>query len=64
MVERGAVTKSCKGKKTSVEKKMGECCQWKANGQGLEGDSSSFRHEQAAGNRCESMGRPGSNGKD
>ena len=30
--ERGAVTKSCKGKKPFVERKVGECFQWKANG--------------------------------
>ena len=32
VVERGAVTKSCKGKKPFVERKVGECFQWKANG--------------------------------
>ena len=32
-VERGAVTKSQKGKKAFVERKVGECFQWKAHGQ-------------------------------
>ena len=31
-VERGAVTKSQKGKKVNVEMKVGECFQWKAHG--------------------------------
>ena len=32
VVERGAVTKSQKGKKANVERKVGECFQWKSNG--------------------------------
>ena len=33
VVERGSVTKSQKGKKPYVERKVGECFQWKAHGQ-------------------------------
>ena len=33
VVERGAVTKSQKGKKAYVERKVGECFQWKTHGQ-------------------------------
>ena len=50
-VERGAETKSQKGKKASVERKVGECYQWKAHGQCSEGDSCSFPHDPASGNR-------------
>ena len=41
VVERGAVTKSQKGKKAYVERKVGECFQWKAHGQCSKGDSCS-----------------------
>ena len=51
MAERGAVTKSQKG--PSVERKVGECHQWKAIGQCSEGDSCSFLHDPATGNRCD-----------
>ena len=51
MVERGAVTKSQKGRKASVERKVGECYQWKAIGQCSKGDSCSFSHDPASGNR-------------
>ena len=47
IVERGAVTKS-----QNAERKVGECYQWKATGQGSKGDSCSFRHEPASGTRC------------
>ena len=33
MVERGVVTKSQKGRKACAERKVGECCWWKAIGQ-------------------------------
>ena len=33
VVQRGAVTKSRKGKKAYVERKVGECFQWRSNGQ-------------------------------
>ena len=46
VAERGAVTKSRKG----VERKVGECYQWKATGQCSKGDSCSFSHELATGN--------------
>ena len=52
VVERGAVTKSQKGKKRYVERKVGGCFQWKAHGQCSKGDSCSFSHELASGNRC------------
>ena len=41
VVERGAVTKSQKGKKAFVERKVGQCFQWKAHGQCSKGDSCS-----------------------
>ena len=53
MVERGAVTKSQKGKKAYVERQVGECYQWKAKGQCSKGGSCSFRHDPASGNGCE-----------
>ena len=53
MVERGAVTKSQKGRKASVDRKVGECYQWKATGQCSRGDSCSFSHDRASGNRCD-----------
>ena len=53
IVERGAVTKSQKGRKASAERKMRECYQWKANGQCSKGDSCSFSHDPASGNRSD-----------
>ena len=51
VVERGSVTKSQKGKKACVERKVGECFQWKAHGQCSKGDSCDFSHDiQASGN--------------
>ena len=50
-MERGAVTKSHKGRKASVERKVGECYQWKATGQCSKGDTCSFSHDRASGNR-------------
>ena len=41
-------TKSSKGKKAYVERKVGECFQWKAHGQCSKGDSCSFIHELAS----------------
>ena len=46
VVERGAVTKSRKGKKACVERKVGECFLWKAHGQCSEGNSCSFSHDK------------------
>ena len=46
VVERGAVTKSQKGKKAYVERKVGECFQWKAHGQCSKGDSCGFSHDK------------------
>ena len=46
VVERGAVTKGQKGKKAYVERKVGECFQWKAHGQFSKGDSCSFSHDK------------------
>ena len=51
MVERGTVTKSHKGEKASVDRKVGECYQWKTIGQCSKGDSCSFSHDPATGNR-------------
>ena len=40
-----------KGKKAYVERKVGECFQWKAHGQFSKGDSCSFSHDtKASGN--------------
>ena len=50
-VERGTVTKSHKGKKANAERRVGESYQWKANGQCSKGDSCSFSHDPASGNR-------------
>ena len=50
-MERGAVTKSQEGRKASVERKAGKCYQWKAIGQCSEGNSRSFSHDPASGNR-------------
>ena len=50
-MDRGVVTKSQKGRKVSVERKVGECCQWKAIGQCSKGDSCSFSHDQASGSK-------------
>ena len=50
-VERGPVTKRQKGRKVSVERIVGECCQWKAIGQFSKGDSCSFSHDGTSGNR-------------
>ena len=38
-------------RKASVERKVGECYQWKAIGQCSKGDSCSFSHDPASGNR-------------
>ena len=59
-VERGAVTKSQKGKRAYVEKKVGQCFQWKAHGQCSKGDSCIFSHDrQAQGDLCGSQRRKG-----
>ena len=55
IVERGAVTKSQEGKKAYVERKVGDCCQWKAKGQCSKEDSCSFRHDPASGNCFEAL---------
>ena len=52
IVERVATSRSEKGKKANVERKVGECFQWKAIGQCSERDSCSFRHDQTSGDRC------------
>ena len=53
VVERGSVTKSSKGVKAYVERKVEECFQWKSHGQCYKGDSCSFGHEVASGNSAE-----------
>ena len=57
IVERGVVTKIQQGKKAYVERKVGECYRWKANGQCSRGDSCSFRHEPVSGNEREAQRR-------
>ena len=50
-VEKGPVTKSQKGKKAYVEKKVGACHQWTGTGQCSRRDSCSFSHNtMASGN--------------
>ena len=46
VVERGAHTKSSKGKKAYVERKVGEYFQWKAHGDCSKGYSRSFSHDK------------------
>ena len=64
VVERGSVTKSQNGKKANVERKVGECFQWKAHGQCSKGESCRFSHDtNASGNSGGSQrptGRPSS----
>ena len=43
-IETWVLVKSHKGRKASVERKVGECLQWKATGQCSRGDSYSFNH--------------------
>ena len=54
VVEKGSVTKSQKGKKAYVERKVGECFYWKAHGRCSKGDSCSLSHDPRA---------PGNSGK-
>ena len=54
MVERGVTSKTHKEEKSFVERKAGECFQWKANGSCSKGGSCSFRHNTASVNRCKS----------
>ena len=56
VVERGSVTKSQKGNKASVERKVEECFHWKVQGHCSKGDSCSFSHDlsPASGNRSTS----------
>ena len=50
ITERVAVTKG-KGQNSFTTRKTGECFQWKANGSCSKGDSCSFPHSHASGNR-------------
>ena len=50
ITERGAVTKG-KGQNRFTKRKTGECFQWKANGSCSRGESCSFLHTLASGNR-------------
>ena len=59
VAEKGAVTRSQKGKKAYVERKVGQCFQWKTHGQCSKGDSCSFSHEIASGNRGGGQRRKG-----
>ena len=61
VVERGSVTKSQKENKAYVERKVGECFQWKAHGQCSKVDSCSFSHDHslACGNRDSCQRRKG-----
>ena len=53
------ISKSQKGKKAYVERKVGERYPWKANGQFSRGDSCSFSRETAFGNEREAQRRKG-----
>ena len=53
-IETGVSVKCHKGKKVSVERRMGKCYQWKANGQCSRGDSCSFIHGNNRGQRAQS----------
>ena len=57
VIDGGAVIRSQKGKKANVERKVGECYQWKATGQCSKGDSCIFSHDPVSGNRCEAQRR-------
>ena len=60
VVEKGSVTKSEKGKKAYVERKVGECFQWKGHGQCSKRDSWSFSHDtMASGNSVAGQRRNG-----
>ena len=50
ITERAAETEG-KGQNSFTKKKTGECFQWKANGPCSTGDSCSFLHTRASGNR-------------
>ena len=55
-LETGVVTKSQKGRKVGVERKVGECYQWKTTGQRSKGDSCGFRHGEAPGKITDKRG--------
>ena len=59
IVEKGVLNKSQNGQIACVGRKVGECYQWKANGQCSRGDSCSFCHEPAFGNEREAQVRKG-----
>ena len=60
VVERGPVTKSQKGRKACVERRVGDCFQWKAHGQCSKGDLCSFSHDKLAqGDLCSGQRRKG-----
>ena len=50
ITERVAVTKG-KGQNSFTKRETGECFQWKASGSCSKGDSCSFLHSHASGNR-------------
>ena len=52
-MERSSNQESIKGRKASVERKVGECYQWNAIGQCSKGDSCNFSNGRASGNRCD-----------
>ena len=45
-IETAVLVKTRKGKHVSVERKQGECYQWKAKGQCTKGNACSFRHDE------------------
>ena len=50
-IETGVLVKGQTGKNVSVERRMDECDQWKANGQCSRGESGSLRHGRIVDNR-------------
>ena len=60
VVERGAATKSQKGKKAKNVRKVGDCSQWEAHGHCSKGDSCSFSRDLlASGTKCKGQRRQG-----
>ena len=48
-IETGVLVKGHKGRNVSAERKVGDCFQWKANGQCSKGDSCSVYHGSRSG---------------
>ena len=53
-IETEVLVNGQKGRKGSAERKVGDCSQWKANGQCSKADSCSFNHGSRSGQRARS----------